>query len=507
MIAPAALRNRLRAGQARPVRRVAASYGGTLANWHPQRVMRQQEPYDREVMQTRSEDIVANDGHASALRGTMTVNAVGTGLTPQSMLDASALGITQDQAREIEKAQERAFRLWMREAHVARTMHFADCQQLCIGGVITSGEYVWVGRMLDEEKRLRKGRKFSFALQDVHPLRLKTPPELALDDAVRDGIVQDEDGEPQGYWFRNSQPVGVGASLEEYHFVAARQAHRQLVFHGYRHTEVEQARGIPLLAPVIKLFRDKYDFLDYEVVAQIITASFPIAIESENPKDYGQGTQPTGDKRWYQSVAPAQIIYPNPGERVNAITSNRPGNNFEAFFKLILRTLGAVAGIPYNQILKDFSDTNYSSARAALLEAWRVYQDYRAWLVRKFCQPVREHVLEEAWLRGMWTIPQGAPGFYSAMDLYTACRWTPPPRGHVDPYKEILSQLKGLESGLFTYSDLLGEQGADWEETFDQQARERKAREERGLPTLGGSSDQPDPLAIMPDAPPARPGS
>lgn len=509
MAAPAVLRHRPRPGQVRGVRRVAASHGGTLGNWSPYRVSPHQEPLDRETMQTRSEDIVANDGHATSVRDTIIINAIGTGLTPQSAIDHEALGITEDQARGIEKAQERAFRLWQREAHVGRAMHFQDCQQLSVGCVVTFGEYAWVGRMLDEATRLRKGRRFSFALQDIHPIRLKTPTDRALDPQVRDGILLDEDGEAQGYWFTNSDSMGA---LTEYQFVPARQGHRQLVFHACRHREPEQVRGIPLLAPVIKLFRDKYDFLDYEIIAQIITASFPIAIESENPKDHGvpQGTGGAGagtDKRWYQGVNPGQILYPNPGERVNAIQSNRPGNNFDSFFKLILKTLGAVAGIPYNQILKDFSDTNYSSARAALLEAWRVYQDYRAWLVRQFCQPVREHVLEEAWLRGMWSIPEGAPGFYQHMDLYTACRWTPPPRGYVDPYKEIQSQVRGLESGLYTWSDLLAEQGMDWEEAFQQQAREHRLRESLDLPLPGaGDSHETDPLAMMPD-PPAIPGT
>lgn len=499
MIAPAAFRHRPRPNQVRSVRRVAASHGGTLGNWNPYRVSQAQEPLDREKMQLRSEDIIANDGHASAIRETIVTNAVGTGLTPQSALDHEALGIAEADARAIEKAQERAFRMWMREAHAGRTMHFADCQQLTIGNIVTFGDSLWLGRMFDEPTRIRKGRLFSFALQDLHPIRMKTPPDRTLDLAVRDGISLDEDGEALGYFFANTDTLG---QMTEYQYIPARQGHRQIVFHSFRVREPEQVRGVPLLAPVLKLFRDKYDFLDYEVVAQIITASFPIAIETENPKDYGAGANQPAEKRWFRQVNPGQVVYPNPGESVKPIKSDRPGNNFDSFFKLILRTISAVAGIPYNQVLKDFSDTNYSSARAALQEAWRVYQDYRAWLVRRFCQPVREHVLEEALLRGMWSLPKGAPDFYGAMDLYLNCRWTPPPRGYVDPYKEILAQLKGLEGGLFDYASLFAEQGEDWEEKFSQQQRERDDRKRRGLPVVGAvSTSQPDPLAIQPDAP------
>lgn len=504
MYPPVSTLRGLRASQVRSVRRVGAAHGGTLSNWNPSRVSQAQEPLDREQMQQRSEDIIANDGHAASIRDTFVTNGVGTGLTPQSKLDHEALGIAEADARAIEKAQERAFRLWMREAHIGRRMHFADCQQLTVGNTVTYGDSVWIGRMLKEEDRIRKGRKFSFALQDVHPIRMKTPPEFTLDLNVRDGIYLDEDGEPLGYFFGNTDCLG---QLADYQYVQARQAHRQIVFHSFRVREPEQVRGIPLLAPVLKLFRDKYDFLDYEVVAQIITASFPIAIESENPKDYGAGNTQSAEKRWFRGVRPGQVMYTNPGERVNPIQSNRPGSNFDSFFKLILRTICAVSGLPYTQVLKDFSDTNYSSARAALQEAWKLYQDYRAWLVRQFCQPVREHVLEEAYLRGLWSLPKGAPDFYGAMDLYLNCRWTPPPRGYVDPYKEILAQLKALEGGLSDYDTIFGEQGEDYEERFAQQERETDERKRRGLPVVGADTiTQPDPLAIQPD-PPVPPGA
>ena len=463
-------------------------------------------------MYARSEDITANDGHAASTVDTIAVNTIGTGLTPQSGLDHKALNISEEDAREVERAQERAFREWSREAHAGRRMHFQDFQTLAIRSTVIFGEHLFLGRVLSEEKRLQKGRTFSFTLQDIHPLRLKTPPLLESDESIRDGVVMDEDGEPLGFWIANPESR-IFQGFEEFAYCAARRGHRQLVFHSYKYQEPEQVRGVPVLAPVLKLFRDKYDFLDYEVVAQILTASFPMAIEmagADLPENvYSQLMQQTGpdgspiqtEKRWYQKLFPGQFLYLNPGERAHPLQSNRPGNNFDAFFKLILRTIGAVAGIPYEQIQKDFSQTNYSSARAALLEAWRVYQNYRLWLVRHFCQPVRAQVLEEAYLRGMWTPPKGAPDFYAAMDLWTACRWTPPPRGHVDPLKEVMANIRGIEAGLFTYADVLGEGGHDWDEHFAQQERERTARQKRGLPLVEPAKRQPSGQNNKPEIP------
>ena len=484
--------NRLKAGAranaVRPVRRVGASQGGTMTNWNPQRGNRVSERLDRERMQTRTEDVVANDGHAASIRTTLTTNVTGPGIRPQSALSAKKLNISAEQVLEIESAQEDAFKLWTSEAHVGGLLHFVDLQALAVSTLIPFGEFCYLCRLLDEPVRIRKGRNFSFCLQDIHPLRLKTPPMNLMDSNLRDGVLFDEDSEVAGYYIHTPAEL---SDPESYTYYKAKAGHRRLFFHCFRSVDPEQVRGVSILAPVIKLFRDKYDFLDYELIAQIVTASFPIAIERALPPEgFDDPMSKEWNPRWYQNVDAGQILYTNPGEKVNPISSDRPGNNFDPFFKTVIRTLAAAAGLPYHQVIKDFSETNYSSARAALLESWREFEVYRDWLVRQFLQPVRAMVLEEAYLRGYWQIPAGAPGFYEAMKLWTACSWTPPPRGHIDPDKEAKANERAIATGQKTYKEVLGEQGKDWREEFDQAAIEQKYRKDRGLPVLDPANVQ-----------------
>ena len=56
---------------------------------------------------------------------------------------------------------------------------------------------------------------------------------------------------------------------------------------------------------------------------------------------------------------------------IEGIKPAKKGNSFEVFAEKILSGAGAAANMPYEVISKDFSKTNYSSARAALQEAWR----------------------------------------------------------------------------------------------------------------------------------------
>ncbi|HAS90299.1 MAG TPA: phage portal protein, partial [Desulfovibrio sp.] len=456
------------------------------------------ERLDREKLNARIEDVVANDGHAESIRATLTTNIVGPGLKAQSNLSATKLGLTSEQATEIERAQEDAVAIWEKEAHVSGKFQWADIQAQSISSYAIHGEYCYLDRFFDEKTRKRKGRTFSFALQDIHPNRLRTPDTEFYDAKIRDGIYFDSDSEAVGYFIHNPADLN---EPESWCYYPAKRGHITNFFHNFRLTKAEQVRGTSIFAPVIKLFRDKYDFLDYEVIAQIIQASFPIAIE----RDYASPEVDDGilkdildgEARWYQQVEAGQVIYPNPGEKVNPLSSDRPGNNFEAFFKMILKTLSAAAGVPYHQVIKDFSETNYSSARAALLESWREFQCYRDWLIRLFLQKVREIVIEEAWLRGMWSIPEGCPGFYEARNLWTACKWTPPARGHIDEDKEAKANERKLATNQITYEAYYAEQGLDWRQEFEKIARERKVMAELGIPfpessKMQDSTDEPE---------------
>ncbi|MHC1791801.1 phage portal protein [Solidesulfovibrio sp.] len=463
----------VRTHRARPVRRVAAGHAGTMAGWNPTRLPAGQQAMDRQTMLARAEDLAANDGHAASLIDTKALNIAGWGLAPQSRLRAADLGLSQEEVRIIARQQERAFRLWCREAHCGGQMHFFDIQSLAVRDALRCGEYLFLGRMLDTP-----GRRFSFALQDVHPERLCSPPDRLDDGTLRDGIeVDPSTGAPVRYHIKNPSE---GFDMESWAAVDARRGHRPLVMHGFRYSRSEQWRGDPALSTVVKLFKDKYDFLDYEVVAQILTSSIPVAIKTAmggTGEGYDQAT-----KKFYQRVSPGQFLYLNEGEEANVLQSNRPGNNFDGFFRLILRSIGAAAGVPYEQLLKDFSQTNYSSARAALLEFWRVCTEYRQWFVRQFCDPIWTMVQEEALLRGYWAIPGGDLNrFYADTDLWTSVWWAPPPRGYVDPLKEMQANELGLRIGVLSHSDVIGEQGRDAEEVLDQIARDRQDMADRGL--------------------------
>jgi capsid protein len=97
--------------------------------------------------------------------------------------------------------------------------------------------------------------------------------------------------------------------------------------------------------------------------------------------------------------------------------------------------------LPRELLLKDFSNTNYSSARAALLEAWRGFVTSRDWLAGAWLQECYLLWLEEAVRLG----EVEAPRFYENWFAYSRATWLGSGMIHIDPLKEAQSQVLKLQ--------------------------------------------------------------
>lgn len=463
------------------VSRTGASKKGTLGNWFVRRLTRFSEGRERQDLTDRSEDLIANNPHATSIVDSTALNVVGgAGMLPQSKPPFKLLGISEEQAKEVADQAEWAFWEWSKEADVEGEDHFSDIQLLNIRSMVGRGEYLVLPVYPDTP-----GRKFSLALQVLDNRRLRTPRNLMNDRDVRDGIRLGPHGEKLSYYIADPDDGKLTTNLNSNSFqpIAARRGHLRNIFHGFHRKDAEQVRGISALAPCLKIFKDYDDYMDFEVVGAILAASFAIWIETppgEDPNKYAGETATDGSNK-YKEVTPGQIMYGTAGQKPHIMKSERPGNSFPIFVETMLRAIGAATGLPYEIVAKDFSKTNYSSARAALLEAWRFFNHYQVWLVNHFNQPVWEMVFEEAWLRGMIKLPKGSPDFYQARKLWTNATWTPPKRGWIDPVKEVAAGKEAVVSNMLTLADWYGEQGKDYEEELRQIAKERKLMKELGL--------------------------
>lgn len=457
-------------------RRTGAAKKGTLANWTTNRLSRITEALERRAVQERADDLVANDAHAASLVGSMSVHVAGSGgLVPQASVPAARLGWSEDQANAWNAECEYWFSAWAdTDADAGGRLSFSDLQHLSVYSLLARGEFIRIPVQLPTSPR----REFSTAIQMIAPSRLSTPSDRMADPVIRDGVELGLYGQPLAYHIANPERGWTSPILSsaQYVRIPAWRGHRPGLLHGFRPTEEEQVRGISVLAPALKTFKDMGDYLDFELVGAIVANNFPVWIEQQNPYSIVADGE-TAEGREYQEFEPGNIYYGANGQRPHILKSDRPGDSFEPFVMRMARIMGAAAGMPYEIISKDFSQTNYSSARAALLEAYRTIQSYQIWLVSALCRPIWRLVIEECFLRGRLKLPKSAPDFYDQMRAYTACRWIPPRRGHVDPVKEAKAAVLLLENDLSTLAEQNAELGGDWEARMRQRARERRLKQ------------------------------
>jgi lambda family phage portal protein len=445
-----------------------------LSNWLVARNTKYSARRERQAVADRAEDLAANDTHAASSIDSITVNTVGTGLMPQSRPNAKVLGWTDEESREFQAQAEWAWHIWQGESDAAGRLTFWQNTLVALRTLLVKGEFFRLPLMIDAP-----GRTFSLALQSVDPLRVYTPNDFTWKTHIRDGVEFGRYGEAVAYWIANPDDGFVSMDLPSSSFTRtpARVGHRPGAIHTFVAKSEEQHRGVSVLAPSMKFFKDLNDYLDFELVGAIVASSFPVFVETTDPTGTAQGlqsTDPDANKTRYHEAAPGTILYGNLNEKPHVLKSDRPGGSFDAFVERILRAIGASIGMPYEVIAKDFSKTNYSSARAALLEAWRVFGVYQKWLVDGFCQPVWRMVIEEAWLRGMITLPKGSPDFYDAMHAYTRADWIQPRKGNVDPLKEIKAYILAIQHNIATLAGVTAEMGGgDYETNLHQRASER----------------------------------
>lgn len=478
------------------VRRLSASREGTLGNWHPRREERLAEDRSLEVVMSRAESLTENDGNAASAINALALNVAGTGLRPQSYPDAEVLGIDDAQAQAFADSAEAAWAIWRGEAHAAGSMTFDDLQYQAVRCMFVTGEFLHLPVWLEDS-----GRCFGLALQDLHPARLRTPLDMQGRADVRSGVHIGQHNRPLGYLIACPKAHAnlSGLSSSDFVYVPRKIGHRHACLHRYHAAMPEQQRGTSILSPAMKLFRDLSDYVDYELVGALIAASFTVFVESA-PDILGgagsaglDGSAPQGGADYPAQVQPGSLITGQPGHKPHIIASNRPGPTFDAFYEHILRAAAASTGQPYEMVAKDFSRTNYSSARAALLEVWKMHSMYQDWFVRGYLETLWAMVMEEAWLRGLLAVPPGAPSLYASPAIaraWLSTVWTRPPRGQIDPTKERMAEQLGLDALTETRTSICHARGTDWEAV----ARTRQ-REERLLQKLGLAPDSASTLS------------
>lgn len=484
----------------------------------------------RDRIVSRVRDLVRNDGWAAGGITRITDAVVGADLrlasTPDYRALARAYGPAFDAtwAKEFSSAAEAAWRTWAydrvgRWCDASRRHTFPEIARLAFRHLIVDGDALAVP--LWRPNRVGTGRaRYSTTLQLIDPDRLSNPQNRMDTLFLRGGCEVDEDGATIAYHIRRAHMGDWFAAAQAVQWERVDRESdwgRPSCIHWFEADRAGQHRGNGgVLRPVLARAKMLARYDQTELQAAVVNATFAAFIESPNDPELVQDaldpnaglpayqqmrSEFHADKRLQLNGVRMPTLFP--GEKINTVAAARPSGNFPAFQSAMLRNLASAAGLSYEQLTQDWSQTNYSSARAALLETWKTLSRRRTQFAHGFCTPVWTCLLEEAFDLGELPLPRRAPDFMEARQEYSACRWTGPGRGWVDPVKEAEGALMRVAGGLSTLEDEAAENtGKDIEEILDQRQAEVAMFRERGLPLPESLTGAPKPAAARPQPQP-----
>jgi lambda family phage portal protein len=462
----------------------------------------------RDRMVARQRDLVRNDGLASGGITRILDNTVGASLKLSSMPDYAALraltgmkGFDAHWAVEFRRAAEALWRGYAddlgRYGDVSRQLTTSQQLRLALRHKLVDGDALMMAYWLPERIGVG-GARYATSWLVVDPDRLSNPFQAMDNRHMRGGVEIDDYGVPVAYHIRKAE------QNDWYNAVEANTWERieredpdgwMRVVHDFERDRAGQNRGVGVFTSVLARFKMLSRYYGVELQAATIAATFGTYVKSPYDPGLVQDALSGDDElSQYQQLRldwsnerpamlnGARIPTLAPGESIEQVAAAHPHSGFSEFVQEMQRSFAAASGMSAEQISQDWSRTNYSSARAALLEAWKTLTRRSAEFKINTATPVYAGVLHEMMDRGDLPLPLGAPSFLEARTAYAKCAWLGVARGWVDPVKEKQGAILGMDAGLSTLQRECAEQGLDYEEVIEQRAIEAQMFKEKGLP-------------------------
>lgn len=459
-------------------------------------------------LRNRCRDLYMNAPLGRASIQTTRTNVIGSGLRLKSRIDSKYLGLSEEAADEWEQTVEREFSLWADSVHcdALKINNFYEMQQLAQLMWLQSGD----GFALLKQDKPLPYMPYGLRVHLIEADRVCTPNNIsnivageinifAIEgtasngNRVISGVEIDAGGAvaayhicnryPQSFYLANNMSVLSWTRVEAF----GKLTGRPNVLHLMESERAEQRRGVPFLAPVIEPLKQLTRYTEAELMAAVVTGMFTVFVKSDGPSSelplgsmIPEDQQVSSGEPTSYELGNGAINILQPGEDVSMANPGRPNTAFDGFVNSLSRYIGAALEIPQELLQKSFQ-ASYSAARAALLEAWKMFKMRRTWMAQDFCQPIYDEWLAQAIALGRVK----APRFFDdpiIRKAWCGAEWNGPAPGQLDPLKEINAAEKRINNGISTREQETMEiNGGNFDRNIQQAKREQNLMKEAGL--------------------------
>lgn len=436
-------------------------------------------------LRQRSRDLFVGGGLARSGPQTLTTSVVGWGIQPKPKIDGDFLGMRDKVREDTERAMLREFRLWAENkfCDAERQKNFYELQQLAFLSMLVSGD---VFALFGMKPNARTPYQLTVRLLEAD--RISTPDSSGdseiknLDSGGRiiDGVEIDREGAVVRYHIASHHPLsGTATEQMEWQAIEAygKDTGAPNILHVMTSERPEQRRGVPFVAAEIELLKQLDRYLKSELTANLVASMFSVFLESTEDDGVSgledvvnEDDRVTDDDYHYELGAGVVLDLPF-GKKVHEVNPTRNNSTFDKYVAAMETVIGSSMEIPKEVLTKKY-ESNYTAARAALLDFWRTVRVYRTRFNAAFNQPIYEAWLSEAVAAGRID----APGFFddpAIRQAWCGCTWMGASMGHVDPLKEVNAAAMRIANNISTQEQEASEyNGADWLTNVQQRRRE-----------------------------------
>lgn len=434
-------------------------------NWTPVNASAEQTdgPF-RNTLRARARSLERNSDSAQSVIGALLRNVVGTGIKPQARVKKNDGSYYE----EVNDKLEKEFKKWKKHKNcdISGQQTFYEIQEMILRRRIVDGEILI-------RKVTKSNSKYPLKLQAIEADMLDNASHYnknETDNYIVGGIEVNDYYKPLAYYLYNQSPDGFSG-------FNSKKIDAEEIIHLFKKTRPTQVRGISELAPVMDLIKDTGDYMEAELIAARIAASFAAFVTKTGGNTRVGRTETNEDDNKIEKIYPGMIEYLQPGEDIQVADPGRDSEGVSDYMKVQDRRISSGMGLSYEVVSRDMSETNYSSARQNLLEDRRTWIPVQNYMINHFCQPIWEDFVRHCAL----TDKVNLPGFWSNPDKYYRCEWIAPGWTWIDPEKDVKASKEEVKAGLKNISEIAAEQGRDWKEVLKQAAREKDFAEEIGL--------------------------
>lgn len=394
-----------------------------------------------QLVAARAASFSLNNPHGARIAQVLPDNLTGTGIRPKCRA-ASA---------ELRQSLHRDFDIWTDHADAADLGDFYALEWRLVRDMVVLGEALAViETAADGMPRIRQ----------LHPDQLDRSKNTRLSGSryVVQGVEFDQvAGKPAAYWLRSGAQSEASA-VEGLSSRPVRRLPAADVIHMFRPLAPGQVRGLSWYAPILLTGHELDQLFDALLVRAKVSALHTGFIYDQ-VGEAGYGGE-RDDDTLEAGMSPGELMMMPGGKRIEF--PNLPDSgDAQSLANAQLRAMAAGIGVTFEQLTGDFSQVNYSSARAAFLE------------FRRFCETVQHHVIvhqlcRPVWTRFMrWQVLQGkvsARAFQTPSSGLQSAKWLPPSWPWVDPLKDARAAILEMDANLRSRSEIIAERGYDAEE-------------------------------------------